>query len=211
MQPRRARDATALERLLDRCVGRFAYVGLDNLEAFAEAFARTLRATEIPRDPFHLLDTLGISLQPTASLPPRRALWTREGNRYTIFYSRYDRPATARFSLWHEAFEMLAERPGFPSSLPPATECRLADRFAALMLMPRRPLLAQAATLQENRHAMPAVLAARFGVSITAMRLRLRELGMLTERTHPRHPGAKVKPSCYRTAWPASPFPASAP
>jgi len=194
MQRRLVEHAGALERLLDGFLGRFAYVGSRNLEAFTERFATLLKATEIPRDPFHLLDTLGIAVERTVLVPPHRALWTREGGGYHIYCSRHDGAPAARFSLWHEMFEILAERPRFPSALAPQAEQRLADRFAACILMPAGPLREHAAGLLTNPSCLLAVLACRFGVSLTAMRRRLRELDLPTGtsrwagRHQPPHP-----------------------
>ena len=186
MQARMARDAGALARLLDGFLRRFAYVSERNLETFTERLAGLLRATEVPRDPFHLLDGLGIGIERSLLVPPRRALWIREGNRYHIYCSRHESVEAARFSLWHELFEILAERPCFPTALDPATERRLADRFAACMLMPALPLRQQAAGLVHNPAGQVPVLARRFGVSSAAMRRRLHELGLVRPRPLPR-------------------------
>lgn len=188
MQPPLARTEAELARLLDTFLGRFAYVGARNLEAFAERFAACLKATEVPRDPFHLLPALGITVERTALAPRRRAMWTREGTAYRVYVSQHDPPGEAHLSLWHEMFEMLAERPRFPTALSPAALERLADRFAALMLMPAGPLAEQAAGLATNPSGLVRVLADRFGVTPAAMRSRLYELGILRPRSRVVHP-----------------------
>jgi len=55
---------------------------------------------------------------------------------------------------------------------------RACDRFAALLLMPQHIVKQWFEELAANRENRVAIMAARFGVSAWAMRVRLRELGL---------------------------------
>lgn len=131
-----ARTAGELDELMARLLRRFAFVGARNIEFFADRTAQSLRLTELPRDPHEALPRLGIALERAALSPPSRAVWARAGERYLIQYGQHEGRAGSSFSLWHEFFEMMASHGAFPTQLAgPALE-RLADRFAAAMLMP---------------------------------------------------------------------------
>ena len=178
MQKPLAADADGLDLLLGKFLRRYAYISLTNIESLSDQFARFIRATEVPRDPFHLLPHLGIALERKLLSPPSRAIWTRQDNRYIIYYSAHDRTASANFSLWHELFEILASHPQCPSALSPWLHERLANKFASFMLMPREAVLTQAARFRRNPEYLVTILSQRFLVSQTAMRKRLYELGI---------------------------------
>jgi hypothetical protein len=162
---------------MGRLLRRYAYVNYTNMASFTEAFAEHLRARTVPRDPFLLLPAVGIDLQRAKLSRASRAVWVRAGDVYAIHYSEYEPKGAARFSLWHETFEMLAGHPCFPSVLAPEWKEKLADRFAALVLMPEWALRVDMHRFATNGEGLAAVLADRFGVSLAAMRRRLREMG----------------------------------
>jgi hypothetical protein len=169
-------NADEFDVFAGKLLRRYAFVNQKNIAAFAEAFAHHLKAHTIPRDPFLLLPMLGIKLQPEALSRASRAVWVRTDGIYAVHYSRYEKRAAARFSLWHEAFEMLAQHPHFPSLLDEYWQERLADVFAACVLMPKTAVCQEAARFATNGEGLVAVLADRFAVSATAMRRRLREV-----------------------------------
>ena len=177
MQKPIARNAGELDGLLGKFLGRFAYVGPTNVLSFAERFAGFLKATELPRDPFHLLPRMGIRLA-RAQLDSARAIWAREGGEYVIYCGRYERPASVSFTLFHELFEILAHHPRFPTALSHWLEQRLANQFAAALLMPEEAVRREAERFRTNRECLIPILAEKFGVSLSAMRKRLYELGM---------------------------------
>ncbi|NIM05817.1 MAG: ImmA/IrrE family metallo-endopeptidase [Armatimonadetes bacterium] len=170
------KGAAQLDAFLGRFLRRYAFVNHLNIACFAEAFARHLRAQTVPRDPFSLLPMLGLQLHRSPQLFASRAIWIKTNNTYAIHYSQYENRSSIRFSLWHEAFEILAEHPHFPSLLPPAEKERLADRFAASLLMPDWAIRREVKRFATNGAGLVAVLADCFGVSRTAMRRRLREV-----------------------------------
>lgn len=115
----------------------------------------------------------------------------REGRRFAAF------PGLESFTLGHEVGHWLLHvpavrrrqpaLPGFDRLRPRACggaasrEARAreveADRFAARLLMPERLLLPRCEVLDLSRFPVRYRLRDEFGVSITAMNLRLRELG----------------------------------
>jgi hypothetical protein len=108
--------------------------------------------------------------------------WSR--GRWLIGINQDDAPARRRFTLAHEFKHVLdhpfidrayVDRKGRPSEARAEAIC---DYFAACLLMPR-PWVKQAWTggVQDQR-----ALAQLFGVSEAAMALRLRQLGITTER-----------------------------
>ncbi len=173
----RMRSATEFDAFMGRLVRRYAYVNYLNMGAFAEAFAGHLRVSSIPRDPFPLLPALGIRLEPAAFSRASRAVWVKTGDAYAIHYSQYEARPSVRFSLWHEVFEILAKHADFPSFLTPVWRERLADRFACCVLMPEWAVRREVERFATNGEGLAAVLADRFGVSMAAMRRRLREVG----------------------------------
>ena len=175
MQKPIARNAPELDRLLERFLRRFAFVGPTNIVSFADRFAEFLKATELPRDPVHLLSRMGIRLA-RAQLDSARAVWAKEGEEYVIYCGRYERPASVSFTLFHEVFEILAHHPRFPTALSDWLEQRLANQFAAALLMPEEAIRHEAARFRTNQECLVPILAERFGVSLSAMRKRLYEL-----------------------------------
>lgn len=108
--------------------------------------------------------------------------WTR--GRWLIGINQDDAPVRRRFTLAHEFKHVLdhpfidsayVDRKGRPSEARAEAIC---DYFAACLLMPR-PWVKQAwvGGIQDQR-----ALAQLFGVSEAAMALRLRQLGITTER-----------------------------
>jgi Zn-dependent peptidase ImmA (M78 family) len=99
-----------------------------------------------------------------------------------------DRPQERqRWTLAHELCEYLIARQYHDSEAGPRTimracgtaQERLCDRFAAELLMPADQVRAQANEVHHSaRNDKTNVLASRFGVSETAMRIRLREIGV---------------------------------
>jgi hypothetical protein len=176
-----------IERRLDRLLRRFAYVRRDNIETFAQRLAQFVRAGDPPRDPRSLLPRLGIAVEPGVIEPPARARWARRGDGFVIIVSAHEQPAAQSFAAWREAFLLLAARPAFPSDLAQATLEQLANRFATTILMPEAAVTEAARRFSTNPEALVEVLAARFGVSLTAMRKRLYELKILRPRSRTVH------------------------
>jgi len=180
MQPAQLFDnAEEFDVFVEKFLRRYAFVNHKNMHAFAEAFALYIKATEVPRDPFLLLPMLGITLQRDSLSRASRAVWVRTANGYFIHYSQYESRASVRFSLWHEIFEILCHHPGFPSVFNPYWKERLADRFSAAVLMPEWAIREEMQRFATNAEAMPYILSDRFGVSLSAMRRRMREVNNL--------------------------------
>lgn len=102
----------------------------------------------------------------------------RVGGQYIVRHSMH---LTGRLNLvlWHEFFEIMSANPRFPSRLAPEVEEKLATQFAVLLMMPDEEVRAEAAKLGHPAlQNKTRVLASRFGVSASAMTLRLRELGL---------------------------------
>jgi hypothetical protein len=171
-----ASDAENLDRLLGRFLRRFAFIGPTNIETVAERFAAFIKAAEVPRDPFEILPLLGITIERAILPRGTRAVWKREDGRYVFRVSQHRIHASVRFGLWECMFEVMVSHPRFPSALAPGVKDRLAGRFASLLLMPKTTVLAAAKKFQTNPGALVPILAGKFGVGMTAMRLRLREL-----------------------------------
>lgn len=178
-------SANEFDAHLGRLLRRYAFVNHRNVDSFAEAFALHLRAGAVPRDPFSLLPLLGVKLERALLSPASRAIWVRAQDSYAIHYSQYEARCSARFSLWHEVFEIVAANPRFPSLLAPPWKERLADRFAASVLMPQWAVRRELVRFASNRAGLVAVLADRFGVSQSAMRRRLRETAPEGYRARP--------------------------
>ncbi len=96
-------------------------------------------------------------------------------------------PARQRFTLAHElGHHLLAERNSagvelfFIDGLKTSRSIleRSCDQFAALLLMPEDRVREWFKELASNRENRTAILAERFGVSLSAIRVRLRELGL---------------------------------
>lgn len=175
---RPAASAQDLDTLVGRLVRPWSSIGFPNIAAFAGYFCRKLGLRAIPRDPVRLLPLLGVRLEP--GLLPRdvKAVWCRTGAEYRIGYSRH-LAGRVSLALWHELFEILASHPLFPSRLSSRERERLATLFAVHVMMPEEQVRRQAAELGHPlRMNKSRVLASRFGVSVAAMRCRLRELGL---------------------------------
>lgn len=98
---------------------------------------------------------------------PRSVIWLRKG----------DQPVRRRFTLWHEVGHFLMHMGIYYCLAKGARETRTerqADEFAANVLMPRGWLLRDLAEVT----CEPRTLAQRYGVSLQAMTIRLRELGL---------------------------------
>lgn len=169
-------DAEGLDHLLDRFLRRFAFIGPTNIETVAERFARFTKATEVPRDPFEILPLLGVKIERAILTRGTRAVWKREDNHYVFRVSQHRSQASTRFGLWECMFEIMVSHPRFPSALAPGVRNRLAGKFASLVLMPESAVRAAANKFQTNPGALVPILAEKFGVGMTAMRFRLREL-----------------------------------
>jgi Zn-dependent peptidase ImmA (M78 family) len=120
---------------------------------------------------------MGIRLA-RAQLDSARAVWAREGKEYVVYCGRYERPASVSFTLFHELFEILSHHPRFPSALSYWLEQRLANRFAAALLMPEEAVRREASRFGTNPECLVPILAEKFGVSRSAMGKRLYELGL---------------------------------
>ena len=191
MQKPLARNAEELDRLLGRFLRRYAFVRLDNIASFAERLAEFLKAPTLPRDPFQLLPSLGIRLRRRTLSAPSRAIWTRTDNCYTIYCAAHESSDSVAFSLWHEFFEILAHHPNFPTHLSPFWEERLANKFATNLLMPEQAVRQLERKFASNPDCLVPVLAEKYGVSRTAMRKRLQELGLLLPRSRHSRPQRK--------------------
>jgi len=175
-------DAHDLDKLMTPLLRRFRFVGASNIDTFADRFCQHIRVAGVPRDPFEHLPRLSILLERTVLSRPTRALWVREGDQYFVYFSMHENTSAARFSLWHECFEILANHPQFPTALSASWLERLADKFACCVLMPAEPVRRAATRLRSNPDGLVPVMAERFSVSQTAMRRRLRELGIALAR-----------------------------
>lgn len=178
MQPPVVRGADELDEYIGKFLLRFAWVGTSNLQKVAEAFADYAGLHDFPRDPHHYLPLLGVKLDPANLGRGVQAVWIRLPAGYIIQHSKY-LAGKLGLVLWHEFFEIMASHPRFPSRLPSELEEKMATRFAVELMMPAREVHKQAADLKhpvlQNK---TRVLAERFGVSYTAMKIRLREFGL---------------------------------
>jgi hypothetical protein len=176
-----------LDRAMDRFLARWAFVRARNMESFAAQTARWLGLSGPPRLAREAFHRLGIGVAREALPAGVLAVWCVEERGYVVRLSPFLTGARANFTLWHEFFEILAARPRFPE--PPAGRAaeRLADRFAACLTMPPAEVRAAARPFFGSGDKS-GVLAARFGVSRSAMRHRLRELRLPPFDT----PGARV-------------------
>jgi len=110
-----------------------------------------------------------------------RANWMRAGNTYEIKAPAH-LDSNLSVTLWHEFFEILSAHPKFPHLLPPEIEETVATQFAIHVLMPESDVRLQAAELHHPQVNKSFVLASRFGVSKSAMLIRLKELGLSARR-----------------------------
>lgn len=178
MQPPVVRGPDALDEYIGRFLLRFAWVGASNLETVADSFADYAGLHEFPRNPHQYLPLFGVNLVPENLGRGVQAVWIRLPAGYIIQHSRY---LTGKLGLvlWHEFFEIMASNPRFPTRLPIELEEKMATRFAVALMMPEREVRKQAADLKHpTLQNKTRVLAERFGVSYTAMKIRLREFGL---------------------------------
>jgi hypothetical protein len=166
---------TNLNLHLDRFLRRWAYVSARNISAFAHQSAAWFRLEPPPRLAAPCLHRLGVVVRREGLPAGVDAVWRMENGDYVVSVSAFSPGARANFTLWHEWFEVMAARPTFPTQLSEHQRERLADRYAAAITMPED---AVARMLQEFADSgdKTDVMAARFGVSVAAMRWRIREV-----------------------------------
>ena len=184
MQKPLAITADDLDRKLSRFLYRWAWVRAKNMPHFARRFCEQFRLTELPRDPFSILpNTFGIELERETLGRATAAQRIRINGSYTIQHTAHRRTEQITLSLWHEFAEIMFAHPRFPSRIDPERECRLATLFAVNVMMPEADLRAAAEDVgHPDRDDKTVVLASRFSVSVSAMRLRLAELGLKANR-----------------------------
>lgn len=139
--------------------------------------------TEIPVDPIHIAQSLGVNVY-RAELDPGIAglLVKKAGRDPAIYLNRSDSPNRQRFTCAHElghfirratsdgdSWEYIDKRDDLSSSGTDPEE-RFANGFAAQLLMPEHEVRSYAKNL-----SAPA-LASQFGVSLEAMKYRLETL-----------------------------------
>lgn len=175
MQLPLATTADDLDAKLAPFLSRWKAVGRPNIERFAFRFCERFGVHDIPRDPRLYLPHLGVRI---AHGVPRagRASWIRTDT-YEI-RAPVHLDAKLGLTLWHEFFEMMSAHPSFPSALPCPFEENLAGKFAVHVMMPESDVRLQAAELHHPEVNKSFVLASRFGVSKTAILIRLKELGL---------------------------------
>lgn len=184
MTPRSFADVEALNAALDHFLRPGPPIHQTGMEVFARRTARFLALSEPPRPAAPVLRSLGIEVVREGLPGGLCAVWTIEGGRYRVRLSPFLSGPRADFTLWHEWFEMMAARPAFSAvcEVPPQGRPRehMAGRFAACLMMPSDAVIRAAENVLggslHGRGDKTAVLAARFGVSTSAMRLRLRDL-----------------------------------
>lgn len=147
-----------------------------DIEARAEALRRRLPTT-LPVRVEELAHSLGVIIR-KAPAPPGLygALFLLRGRTYVLLSTRQS-PERARFTLAHELGHLLLMPRAASLCYAPHrrdAEERVADRFAAALLMPR-----ELVQYYWTRGEAFTSLAARFGVSYTAMHKRLAELGLV--------------------------------
>ncbi|MEI6914185.1 MAG: ImmA/IrrE family metallo-endopeptidase [Armatimonadota bacterium] len=174
MQRPLAGNAEQLDTLLCKFLSRFSRIGTSNIESVAAKFCEAYGLHEFPRDPRHHLPLFGIEIE-SSNLGEVRAVWIRWQGRYIIQCSKF-LPGQLGLVLWHEFFEILSAQVRFPGRLPSQIEERLATRFAVYLMMPEVDILKHCSELRHPEVNKTGVLADRFGVSFTAMKMRLREL-----------------------------------
>ncbi len=143
---------------------------------------------EPPVDLDYVAQRLGITVDRVEFLEEIDGFYTRHPEDNTplvAINSSYLKPlARQRFTLAHEMGHHLLGhyRPGVFCVDGVGTRKnrleRACDRFAALLLMPEALVREWFEDLRANEEHRVAIMAERFGVSIAAMRVRLRELGL---------------------------------
>lgn len=186
MQEPIAMTASELDRAVAPFLRRYAYVDQRNISTFTEQFCEKFRLNSIPCDPFTLLpEHFGIEIRRTSRPTAAPALWIRdaESDRYIIQTGSYRVGRTLVLSLFHELFEILSSNEAFPTRLGSSQECELAWQFATHVTMPGKAVHSMAAELGHPEiQDKTDVLANRFNVSLSAMRLRLKALGLGAKR-----------------------------
>ncbi len=159
---------------------RLPHLVLEDLEQLQGHAAVLLRQASIPRPP--------VRENLVALLDPERVVYVRKekldrradhqlvANSWVIRVNQSLIPPAQKFALMTEGFHVLREagRLELASRGDPALDW-LARQFAGMVLMPERWV--RDVWIARNRHV--AQTAVSFGVSTSAMRIRLRELGLL--------------------------------
>jgi predicted transcriptional regulator len=186
--------AEDFDREAAKLVRRFAYVRRKNIAHFAMRFAEHFGLGEIPRNPQRILpEVFGISLDRAMLARSTPAEWIRFNDHYTIRFSAHREGEQIALTLWHELAEILFANERFPTRLTSDQECDLATLFAVHLMMPENDVRELAAELGHSAESdKTANLAARFGVSMTAMRCRLGELGLVVGRAGAKQRWIKV-------------------
>lgn len=194
LQKRIIATADELDEAIGKLVRRFAFVGYKNIGHFAKRFCEHFGLSELPRDPFRLLpEVFGIQLERGALDKSTAAQWIRANGVYTIQTSLYRDVNQLALSLWHEFAEIMFAHPRFPSRLTTDKECQIATLFAVHVMMPEAEVRAVADEFRNtNISSKTGVIANRFGVSPTAARCRLGELGLLPDRNGEKRRWVKV-------------------
>ncbi|HEY3298833.1 MAG TPA: ImmA/IrrE family metallo-endopeptidase [Armatimonadota bacterium] len=188
MQQPIAVTASELDRAVSPFLRKYAYVDHRNIASFTGQFCREFRLNSIPQDPFSLLpEHFGVEIRRASRPSTVAAMWMldTESDRYIIQINGYRNARGMSLSLFHELFEILSSNDAFPTRLGSAQECELAWQFASHLTMPEKPLRAMASELgHPDVHDKTDVLASRFNVSIAAMRMRLKALGIAGKRVY---------------------------
>jgi Zn-dependent peptidase ImmA (M78 family) len=178
MRKPKATDADELERALARFWRRWAYVSQRNVEAFAGSFAEWIGAKRLPRDVFLICEALGIRLRADALLA-QRAAWSQINGHYVISYQPVEGSrGRASFSIAHELAEIIFSHPRARPLMDASEERRLANHFATALLMPADEVKARFENYRANRTNLAPLIARDCKTSETAVRRRLRELGL---------------------------------
>jgi Zn-dependent peptidase ImmA (M78 family) len=162
----------------------------DDAEALAFKAWDALKLTP-PADLDLVAEKLGIDLHRQEFVPEIDGLYLRIPNCPPVIAvncSYVKPPGRQRFTIAHEIGHHLLARGHtlggrllFLDSVATSKTVmeRACDRFAALLLLPEDLVRAHYAELAGNPDHRVGILAERFGVSIAAMRRRLRELGLV--------------------------------
>jgi Zn-dependent peptidase ImmA (M78 family) len=153
-------------------------------ERFAHKAWETLKL-EPPADLDLVARRLGIEVDRHEFDEQVDGFYTRlpDGTPLAVVNSSYVKPlARQRFTLAHEiGHHLLGTAGGFCLDSVKTAKNRVeraCDRFAALLLMPEHLVRQWFDDLAANSENRVAIMADRFGVSVWAMRVRLRELGL---------------------------------
>ena len=160
---------------IDRFLHRWAFVSYANIEHFAARSAQWMRLVSPPRFAAGTLPDWGVGIRRDPLPRGVDAVWSVDRGVYVIRLSPFLTPSRANFTLWHEWFEVMASRPAFPGRYTPHRLERLADLYATAITMPAESVVRSLKEFQDSGDKSD-VLAARFGISVAAMRRRIREL-----------------------------------